>query len=169
MAPCFTPLPGFVRMTPKSFGMKKFLLTIGIVALTSGAISAHAGEAAPPARAITADWQKVKGPRSEMFRECVGAGRAAEGLRAEWQRQLKLCRDEIGFKYIRFHGLLHDDMGVYAETKDGKPRHNWQYIDELYDALLAIGVRPFVELSFTPAVLSSGNKTIFWWRANVTV
>src|SRR5262249_9540639 len=80
----------------------------------------------PQPRTITADWTKVKGPRSEMFRECIGAGRAAEGLRADWQRQLKLCQEEIGFKSIRFHGLLHDGMGVYAETRDGKPRHSWQ-------------------------------------------
>ena len=122
----------------------------------------------PPGRVIAADWQSVKGPHSEMFRECIGAGRAAEGLRADWQQQLKLCQDEIGFKYIRFHGLLCDDMGVYAETRDGRPRHNWQYVDHLYDALLAMHIRPFVEISFMPSALASGNQTIFWWRANVT-
>ena len=108
-----------------------------------------AGTAPPPARIIAADWQMVKGPHSEVFRECIGAGRAAEGLRADWQQQLKLCQDEIGFKYIRFHGLLCDEMGVYGETKDGQPRHNWQYIDALYDALLARHIRPFVEISFS--------------------
>jgi xylan 1,4-beta-xylosidase len=127
-----------------------------------------AGDAATPARVITADWQKAKGPHSEMFHECIGAGRAAEGLRADWQHQLKMCQDEIGFKYIRFHGLLCDDMGVYAETKDGQPRHNWQYIDALYDSLLAMNLRPFVEISFMPDALASGKQTIFWWKANVT-
>jgi xylan 1,4-beta-xylosidase len=117
---------------------------------------------------INADWEKVKGPRSELFHECIGAGRAAEGLRADWQRQLKMCQDEIGFKYIRFHGLLCDDMGVYAETRDGQPRHNWQYIDSLYDSLLAMNLRPFVEISFMPDALASGRQTIFWWKANVT-
>lgn len=119
-------------------------------------------------REITADWQKVKGPHATVFQECIGAGRAAEGLRADWQKQLKLCKDEIGFKSIRFHGLLHDDMGVYAETPAGQPRLNWQYVDELYDYLLSIGVRPFVELGFMPSALASGTKTIFWWKANVT-
>jgi len=121
-----------------------------------------------PVRVISADWQKVKGARSEIFRECIGAGRAAEGLRADWQRQLKMCQEEIGFKYIRFHGLLHDDMGVYAERKDGQSRHNWQYIDQLYDSLLSVRIRPFVEISFMPSALASGDQTIFWWRANVT-
>lgn len=47
-----------------------------------------AGTMPPPVRVITADWQTIKGPRSEMFRECIGAGRAAEGLRTDWQQQL---------------------------------------------------------------------------------
>jgi xylan 1,4-beta-xylosidase len=119
-------------------------------------------------RVISADWRNVKGPTSELFHECIGAGRAAEGLRAEWQQQLEMCQDEISFKQIRFHGLLCDDMGVYAETKNGQPEHNWQYIDQLYDALLAMKIRPFVEISFMPSALASGNKTVFWWKANVT-
>ena len=138
----------------------------GLPCLSRGASTVE--ETPPPVRVIAADWQTVKGPHSEMFRECIGAGRAAEGLRADWQQQLKLCQDEIGFKYIRFHGLLCDDMGVYAESRDGQPRHNWQYIDHLYDALLAMNIRPFVEISFMPSALASGDKTIFWWRANVT-
>jgi len=103
-----------------------------------------------------------------MFNLCVGAGRANEGLRADWQRQLACVRRECGFRYVRFHGLLCDDMGVYSEDKEGHPVYNWQYIDELYDSLLAIGVRPFVELGFMPAALASGTQTIFWWKGNVT-
>jgi xylan 1,4-beta-xylosidase len=68
-------------------------------------------------RVINADWEKVKGPRSELFHECIGAGRAAEGLRADWQRQLKMCQDEIGFKYIRFHGRLCGDQGRPAAAQ----------------------------------------------------
>lgn len=149
-------------------------LTLVVSALAAGwmmfAATAGADDATPPppARVITADWQKAKGPRSEVYRECVGAGRAAEGLRADWQQQLQLCHDELGFKYIRFHGLLHDDMGVYTESRDGTPRYNWQYVDQLFDALLKIGIRPFVEISFMPTPLASGGKTIFWWKANVT-
>ena len=121
-----------------------------------------------PVRKIVADFNAVQGPRSEVWRECIGAGRAAEGLRADWQRQLRLCQDEIGFRAIRFHGLLHDDMGVYSETKDGQPVHNWQYVDALYDELLALKLRPFVEFGFMPSPLASGHKKIFWWNANVT-
>ena len=103
-----------------------------------------------------------------MFKNCVGAGRANEGLRADWQRQLAYAHRECGFEYIRMHGLFCDDMGVYREDKDGKPEYNWQYIDELYDFLHSIGMKPFVELGFMPSALASGSKTIFWWRGNVT-
>ena len=102
-----------------------------------------------------------------MFKHCVGAGRANEGLRADWQRQLAYAHRECGFEYIRMHGLFCDDMGVYREN-DGKPEYNWQYIDELYDFLQSIGMKPFVELGFMPGGLASGSKTIFWWRGNVT-
>ena len=128
----------------------------------------RADEAVAPIRAIAADWLNIQGCHSELFQECIGAGRAAEGLRAEWLRQLKMCQDEIGFKAIRFHGLLTDDMGVYSETTGGIPRHNWQYIDQLYDSLLALNIKPFVEISFMPDALASGKQTIFWWKANVT-
>lgn len=119
------------------------------------------------ARTIAADAGHVAGPTNRMSTFCVGAGRANEGLRADWQRQLRRVRAECGFRYIRFHGLFCDDMGVYFEEK-GKPIYNWQYIDELFDFLQSIGMKPFVELGFMPSGLASGPQTIFWWRGNVT-
>lgn len=121
-----------------------------------------------PARTINADFKIEKGPLNTMFKECVGAGRANEGLRADWQQQLAYAKKECGFKYIRMHGLLTDDMAVYTEDKDGKPVYNYMYIDPLFDFLLSIGIKPFVELGFMPSALASGSKTIFWWRGNVT-
>lgn len=119
-------------------------------------------------RTISVDAGRVQGRLNNMFNECVGAGRANEGLRADWQRQLRYAKEKLGFRYIRMHGLLSDDMGVYSEDRKGNPVYNWQYIDELYDFLLSIHIRPFVELGFMPQALASGNKTIFWWRGNVT-
>jgi len=34
------------------------------------------------------DAAAVKGPRLTVFKKCIGAGRANEGLRADWQAQL---------------------------------------------------------------------------------
>jgi xylan 1,4-beta-xylosidase len=119
-------------------------------------------------RTITADYSQVKGPRNEFFRQVVGAGRAAEGLRTAWLRDLAVVHRECGFKYIRFHGLLQDEMAIYREDRNGEPVYNFQYVDELYDAILNVGMKPFVEFSFMPQALASGNKTIFWWKGNIT-
>lgn len=119
-------------------------------------------------RIISADAGKVKGPHNKMFKKCVGCGRAYEGLIAENQRHMGIVKNECGFKYLRFHGLLHDDMAVYSHDKDGNPVYNWQYVDLLYDYMLSIGIRPFVEIGFMPDLLASGRKTIFWWKGNIT-
>ncbi len=119
-------------------------------------------------RTISADFARTAGRHSTTPLMTVGAGRANEGLRADWQQQLATVQKEIGFKYLRFHGLLCDDMGVYTEDSKGNPHYNFQYIDQLYDAMLALHIRPFVELSFMPGKLASGSSTIFWWKGNVT-
>ncbi|QEE50839.1 glycoside hydrolase [Flavobacterium alkalisoli] len=119
-------------------------------------------------RRIETDFNKTKGKLNNYFNECVGAGRANEGLRADWQQQLATAKQDCGFRYIRMHGLLVDDMAVYKEDKNGNPEYNYQYIDPLFDYLLSIDVKPFVELGFMPSPLASGDKTIFWWRGNVT-
>jgi xylan 1,4-beta-xylosidase len=119
-------------------------------------------------RTINLDFTKTKGKLNTMFKECIGAGRANEGLRADWQQQLAYVKKECGFKYIRMHGLLTDDMAVYKEDSKGNPEYNYMYVDVLFDFLQSIGMMPFVELGFMPAALASGPQTIFWWRGNVT-
>ncbi len=121
-----------------------------------------------PTRTIELSYNAEKGPFSTMFKECIGAGRANEGLRADWQQQLTLAKKECDFRYIRMHGLLSDDMGVYREDRNGQPEYNFQYIDVLFDFIQSINMKPFVELGFMPGALASGSQTIFWWKGNVT-
>jgi xylan 1,4-beta-xylosidase len=122
----------------------------------------------PKTREINIDLNKTGGSKNDMFKQCVGAGRASEGLRADWQQQLLVIQKNIGFKYIRFHGLLCDEMHVYTEDDKGKAVYNWQYVDKLYDFLLSAHIRPFVEFGFMPPALASGDQTVFWWKGNVT-
>lgn len=119
-------------------------------------------------RVIDVDVRQTQGKLDRMFNLSIGAGRANEGLRADWQQQLAEIRRDAGFRYIRFHGLLTDDMGVFKIDAQGKEQVNFQYIDALFDYLLSIGIKPFVELGFMPNAMASGTKTIFWWRGNVT-
>ena len=119
-------------------------------------------------RVVKVDLAHVTGPHSQVPMQVVGAGRAAEGLRADWQAQLATVQQEVGFRYLRMHGLLNDEMAVYGEDKQGNPEFNFQYVDSLYDALLKLHIRPFVELTFMPSKLASGTSTIFWWKGNTT-
>ncbi len=113
---------------------------------------------------ILKDGQELK----PYWQKLITATRAAEGLRQEWQEQLKELQKGIGFEYIRFHGLLSDDMMVYRTSPRGEVSYNWIYVDDVFDKLLAQGIKPFVELSFMPEALKSNNHTAYWWRANVS-
>ncbi len=119
-------------------------------------------------RHIDINVNNVQGDLNTFFKTSVGAGRANEGLRADWQQQLAEIKRDAGFRYIRMHGLLTDDMAVYRINAQGKEQYNFHYVDALFDYLLSIDVKPFVELGFMPSALASGDKTIFWWRGNVT-
>lgn len=111
------------------------------------------------------------GPLSQAWRECVGTGRFNLALRSDYLESLALTQAEIDFRYIRGHGLLSDDVGIYRPYDADGHRgvlHSFTYVDQVVDAYLSLGIRPFVELGFMPEALASGNQTVFWWRGNVT-
>lgn len=116
-------------------------------------------------RQITIDLKNVKGEFSKTPLSIVNAGRAAEGLRKDWQDQLRIVRKECGFEQMRFHGILNEEMGVYKEDAQGKPIYNWDKVDKVYDFLVEIGMKPFVELSFMPADLRTNDETTCYWKA----
>jgi xylan 1,4-beta-xylosidase len=134
--------------------------------LSGGNIPALAQENASNAIQIRADNHAPGKPLKHFWSTTVGAGRANEGLRASWQEQLHMAVVNDGFRYVRFHGLFHDDMFVYHEEK-GAPVYNFQYIDDLFDRMLANGARPFVELGFSPSdMVARKGSTGFWWKGN---
>ena len=45
---------------------------------------------------------------------CVGTGRMGLALTKEYLDQLAVVQKDIGFKFIRGHGLFSDDMAIYA-------------------------------------------------------
>ena len=97
----------------------------------------------------------------------VGSCHAPIALRADWQQQLRRCHSELGFRYVRFHGLLSDDVGTVV-THNDELLYSFFNADQIVDFLLSIGMRPFVELSFMPTALASGSTTVFQYRGNVT-
>ena len=135
-------------------------LTLALTVLAATAVPAIADQ-----RPIFADMNAIAGPRDMAWQDCVGADHPGILLRHDNLAQLKLVHDELGFKFIRFHGILHDDMEVYREV-NGKPVYNFDKIDAVYDAILKTGMKPFVEIGFMPHDLASGTKTIFYWQGN---
>jgi len=102
-----------------------------------------------------------------FWEHTVGSCHATMALRADWQKQLLRCHIELGFKYVRFHGILSDDMGTLVCEND-QLVYSFFNADQVCDFLLSIGMRPFVELSFMPTALSSGDKIVFHYKGNVT-
>jgi xylan 1,4-beta-xylosidase len=116
-------------------------------------------------RTVKIQTEVVHGKLPHTWEGCVGSDRANVGLRAQWLSDLKRVKEEIGFKSVRFHGLLNDEMGVLPP---GATKPNFLYVDMVFDAMLDLAVKPFVELSFMPAGLASGSRTIFFYRGNTT-
>lgn len=102
-----------------------------------------------------------------IFR-AVSVGRAFELLRAEHVRQFARLQKEIGFDYVRFHGLFADDMAVAVRGADGRIRYQWHNIDRVFDFLRELRIRPLVQLGAMPAALAEGPETIFWWKMHVS-
>jgi xylan 1,4-beta-xylosidase len=80
---------------------------------------------------------------------------------------MRRCHDELGFRHVRFHALLSDEMGTLT-CQDEKLLYSFFNADRIFDFLLSLGMRPFVELSFMPATLASGHTAVFSYRGNVT-
>ncbi|MGD7045018.1 GH39 family glycosyl hydrolase [Jeotgalibacillus proteolyticus] len=108
---------------------------------------------------------------NKNWQYCIGTGRLGLALQKEYLDHLKLVKEKINFQYIRGHGLLSDDIGIYREMViDGKsePFYNFTYIDRIFDSFLEMGIRPFIEFGFMPDLLASGDQTVFYWKGNVT-
>ena len=110
---------------------------------------AQAQETAPQPRRITLDLSAPTQARDRLADFSIGSDYPGTTIREDSLGQLRLVQEELGFRYIRFHAIFHDDLGVYREV-DGQPVYDFSRIDHLYDRLLAIGLKPFVELGFTP-------------------
>lgn len=111
------------------------------------------------------------GTLSDAWRTCVGTGRFNLALRRDYQDSLALAQRDIGFRYIRGHGILHDDVAVHRPYDAAGHRgtaYVFTYVDQVIDAYLEIGIKPFLELGFMPSALASGDQTVFWWHGNVT-
>jgi len=141
--------------------LKAVMFAASLLALSSAAC------AQAPVRHIAADMKVSNGPLDRFYDLSVGSDYPGTLYRPDSLGQLRTAESELGFRYIRFHGIFHDVLGTY-KVVDGKPVYDWTKIDGLYDQLLSMGIKPFVELGFTPEAMKSSDNSIFWWKGNTS-
>jgi xylan 1,4-beta-xylosidase len=138
------------------------LACLVILGLNGAGINA---QVSPPADLIVVDAQAPSHPFPHFWEKMFGSGRAVLSLRESYRRDLRAVKQITDFQYVRFHAILHDEVGVYDEDRDGRAVYNFSYVDQIYDGLLANGVRPFVEISFMPGKLAASNiLQPFWYK-----
>ena len=121
------------------------------------------------AEVIPIDVKAAARPFPHFWEQMFGSGRAILSLRESYRRDLREVKRRPDFEYVRFHAIFHDEVGLYDEDATGNPVYNFSYVDQIYDGLLANGVRPFVELSFMPKKLAAENTLhAFWYKPNVS-
>lgn len=114
---------------------------------------------------VTINARAAATPFPHFWEQMFGSGRAALTLRESYRRDLRAVHQVTGFQYVRFHAIFHDELGVYDEDQAGNPVYNFSYVDQVYDGVLDNGVRPFVEISFTPKKLASRlDYHAFWYK-----
>jgi xylan 1,4-beta-xylosidase len=118
-------------------------------------------------RDIQLDVSKASQPLDRFHDLSVGSDFPGTLLRDDSMAQLKTTVDELGFRYLRFHAIFHDVFKTVQE-RDGKIVYDWTKIDELYDAMLKRGIKPFVELGFTPLAMATSGNEIFYWKGNTS-
>ncbi len=119
---------------------------------------------------VSIDPQGPRTPFPHFWEQMFGSGRATLSLRESYRDDLRAVKRVADFRYVRFHAILDDDVGVYSEDEHGNPIYNFSYVDQIYDGLLANGVRPFVEISFMPRKLAFNPDALhpFWYKPNVS-
>ncbi len=136
-------------------------------------VSASIGEvrvdvdASLPVGAIHRVWEMVGSERLSQI--TMGMDQFGNEIGVEFLESIRRAHDDLGVKWIRAHAILHDDLGVVRREPDGTLMFDFSRIDEVYDQILEVGVRPVVELSFMPEALASDpSKTVFTYRGIIS-
>jgi xylan 1,4-beta-xylosidase len=123
-----------------------------------------------PREKVEIDASAKATPFPHFWEQMFGSGRAILTLRESYRNDLRAVKAVTDFRYVRFHAILHDEVGVYNEDEHGNPVHNFAYVDQIYDGLLQNGVRSVVEISFMPKKLAANPDWLhpFWYKQNVS-
>ncbi|MFJ6633602.1 glycoside hydrolase [Streptomyces sp. NPDC091376] len=130
-----------------------------------GEVTVSVDAAAAPSE-LPGVWNRMIG--AEHFSLLVGdeEGPGGADIAGEYAEALGIVRDEIGVRTVRAHGtFLPENVSVRG---DGS--FDFAGLDEVYDRLLATGLKPVVELSFMPGEPAADPQaTVFHYRGVISV
>ena len=146
-----------------------FLISAVVLTVAMPALVAQTAAGAGNSGVIQIDASAPAHPFPHFWEKMFGSGRAILTLRESYRRDLRDVKQITGFEYVRFHAIFHDEVGIYDEDAQGHPQYNFSYADQIYDGLLANGVRPLVEVSFMPKKLAAREALhAFWYKQSVS-
>jgi xylan 1,4-beta-xylosidase len=118
---------------------------------------------------VDVDAKTVTGTLNRVWR-MVGSERLTQlrfgdNVGTEFAEALRLAHDDLGVTHVRAHAILHDDNQVVTDEL----KFDFGQIDTQYDQILALGIKPVVELSFMPAALARDpQQTVFAYRGIIS-
>lgn len=99
----------------------------------------------------------------------LSVGRAYACLRSEVQQQIIAIKTDYNFNYLRIRDIFSDDLYIYYEKENGSPLYNWASLDNVFDFILSVGLKPFPEIGYMPADLASKKQYANWrYHPNVS-
>ncbi len=149
----------------------RFAWMAGVVAVVfAGCLPAQQTSAASSQEPVVIDANAAGTPFPHFWEQMFGSGHAILSLRASWRSDAVAVKAVTDFQWVRFHGILDDDTGVFTRDEHGNPVYNFSQLDEIYDGLLENGIRPLVEISFMPGQLAFNpyDLHVFWYHPNVS-
>lgn len=108
---------------------------------------------------LTVDGSVRQGAIPHFWSECVGTGTMEYCLKPAWRNAARIGVSQAGFKLVRGHGILIHGSSADNIKLGSPPNWDFSVIDQIYDTVIACGLKPIVELSFMPKSLQSNGTT----------
>lgn len=93
----------------------------------------------------------------ETYLEFFTVARAIDFLSLPHRKMIEDLLNNIPFKYVKFHGILDDNMHIIKRRND-KYTYSFIYVDMVLDYIVSLGIKPLIQLSYMPSCLAETNN-----------
>jgi xylan 1,4-beta-xylosidase len=100
--------------------------------------------------------------RLNKQKKIISTGCAYACLRSEVQAQIREAKKDLNFDYLRIRDIFSDNLFIYYERENMPPLYNWQALDNVFDFLCSLGIKPLPEIGYMPRDLASKKQYAGW-------